>query len=81
MRVDAGKYPNEWVATACGCGMKKSGTKSYERERNRTYGVSSAYIQFNIFAGCDRIVSIMSGAVPFFGAAGGGLYIFLYDKR
>ena len=61
--------------------MKKSGMKSYERERNRTYGVSSAYIQFNIFAGCDRIVPAMPVAVPVFGAAGSGLYIFLYDKR
>ena len=43
--------------------------------------VSFAYIQFNIFAGCNRIVLAMSGTVPVFGAAGSGLYIFLYDKR
>lgn len=60
---------------------EETGMKSYERERNRTYGVSSAYIQFNIFTGCDRIVSIMSGAVPVCGTADSGLYIFLHNKR
>ena len=49
--------------------------------KDESYGLPSAYIQFNIFASRDRIVPVMPGTVPVCGTACSRLYIFLYDKR